>query len=69
MFRCIAGLAKYTGTIAAEEAPLKNHLIFLPTQPFFYKMMNGLEYVQFICDARQNEVGNIVSKKTVCQKL
>lgn len=62
MFRCISGLERYGGTIVAEEVPLKNHLIFLPTEPFFYKMMTGMEYVQFICNARQNRVNDILSK-------
>lgn len=62
LFRCIAGLERYRGTIVSEEMPLKNHLIFLPTEPFFYKMMTGEEYVQFICNARQNRVNNIFSK-------
>lgn len=62
LFRCIAGLERYSGTIEAEEVPLKNHIMFLPTDPFFYKMMTGMEYVQFICSARQNKVSNISSK-------
>jgi hypothetical protein len=34
-FRCIAGLESYSGTITAHLTPLKNHLGFLMTDPFF----------------------------------
>lgn len=62
MFRCIIGLESHKGSIEADETPLKNHMMFLPTEPFFYNMMTGMEYIQFICNARQNKVKNIPSK-------
>lgn len=62
LFRCLTGLERFKGSITADVSPLKNHLVFLPTEPFFYNMMTGMEYVDFICSARQYKVKNISSK-------
>lgn len=62
LFRCIVGLEKYNGSIKSDQTPLKNHIVFLPTEPFFYNLMTGIEYVQFICNARQTKVKDILSK-------
>ena len=36
LFRCIAGLESYNGEIISDFTPLKNHLGFLLTDPFFF---------------------------------
>lgn len=53
LFRCIAGLENYEGQIISEHQPLKNHLGFLPTSPFFFEKITGREYLQLIVHARR----------------
>jgi len=52
LFRCIAGLETYAGYIESELIPLKHHLGLLFTEPFFFKRMTGMEYIQLLCNAR-----------------
>jgi ABC-2 type transport system ATP-binding protein len=52
LFKCIAGLENYTGKITAEFTPLKNHLGFLLTEPFFFPKITGKEYIRLLCNAR-----------------
>jgi ABC-2 type transport system ATP-binding protein len=53
LFRCIAGLEHYSGSITANQMPLKNHLGLLLTDPFFFPKITGREYLQLLCNARQ----------------
>ncbi|AEE53300.1 ATP-binding cassette domain-containing protein [Haliscomenobacter hydrossis] len=52
LFKCIAGLETCTGTITSVYPILKNHLGFLPTNPFFLSKITGSEYLQLLCNAR-----------------
>lgn len=52
LFRCIAGLESYSGEIISDVMPLKNHLGLLLTEPFFFSMMTGREYIRLLCNAR-----------------
>lgn len=52
LFRCIAGLEEYKGEISCNIVPLKDHLGFLATDPFFFKHITGREYLQLLCNAR-----------------
>lgn len=52
LFRCIAGLESYSGEIITGVKPLKNHLGLLLTEPFFFTMMTGREYIRLLCNAR-----------------
>jgi len=52
LFKCIAGLEDYDGTITSQQQPLKNHLGFLQTDPFFFQKITGREYLQLLCNAR-----------------
>ncbi len=52
LFRCIAGLESYNGEIISDTQPLKNHLGLLLTDPFFFSMMTGKEYIRLLCNAR-----------------
>lgn len=52
LFRCIAGLESYQGTISADLKPLKNHLGFLFTEPYFFAKITGKEYIRLLCNAR-----------------
>lgn len=52
LFRCIAGLESYQGTISSDLKPLKNHLGFLFTEPYFFAKITGKEYIRLLCNAR-----------------
>ena len=52
LFRCIAGLESYSGEIISDVMPLKNNLGLLLTEPFFFTMMTGREYIRLLCNAR-----------------
>lgn len=52
LFKCIAGLERHEGTVHSEWSPLKNHLGFLQTDPFFFPKITGREYVQLLGNAR-----------------
>ena len=52
LFRCIAGLENCDGTIAPKAARLKNKLGFLPTDPYIFSRITGMEYLQLFCNAR-----------------
>lgn len=53
LFKCIAGLEDCEGSITSQFSPLKNHLGFLQTDPFFFSKITGREYLQLLCNARQ----------------
>jgi ABC-2 type transport system ATP-binding protein len=52
LFRCITGLEKFTGRIDSEFDVLKNHLGFLPTEPYFFPKITGKEYIRLFSNAR-----------------
>lgn len=62
LFRCIAGLESCEGEVKAELSPLKNHLGYLSTEPFFFEKMTGREYLQFLCNAREIKVSELDEK-------
>lgn len=62
LFRCIAGLEDYFGKIESDFDPLKNYLGLLPTEPFFFPKITGKEYIQLLCNARNEKVPDIESK-------
>ncbi len=59
LFRCIAGLEKHEGTVISDVDDLRYHLGFLFTEPFFFSMMTGREYIQLLCNARHVELKRI----------
>ena len=59
LFRCIAGLEEYKGEISSDLNPLKNHLGFLETNPFFFSKITGREYIKLLCNARNKEEGEL----------
>jgi len=59
LFRCIAGLEDYQGEITSEYNPLKNHVGFLLTEPFFFSKITGEEYIRLLCNARRIDLKNI----------
>jgi ABC-2 type transport system ATP-binding protein len=52
LFRCITGMESYFGTIQSEFEPLKDHIGFLPTDPYFFSKITGGEYLQLLSLAR-----------------
>lgn len=62
LFRCIAGLEPYEGQIRSLWQPLKHHLGFLPTQPYFPTHLTGEEYLYFLGVARQKRLENIADR-------
>ena len=62
LFRCIAGLESYSGEIISGVMPLKNHLGLLLTEPFFFSMITGREYIRLLCNARGKTNVDIDSK-------
>ncbi len=55
LFRCIAGFEDHFGKILSDFVKLKNHLGFLPTDPFFFPKITGEEYLRLMCNARNIE--------------
>ena len=62
LFRCIADLESYSGEIISDVTPLKNHLGLLLTDPFFFSMITGREYIRLLCNARGKTNLDIDSK-------
>jgi ABC-2 type transport system ATP-binding protein len=48
----MAGLEGYEGSIKSQVNPLKDHLGFLQTDPFFFPKITGREYIQLLQNAR-----------------
>ncbi|MGJ7033332.1 ABC transporter ATP-binding protein [Niabella hirudinis] len=62
LFNCLAGMEEYEGHITADRAPLKNHLGFLQTEPFFFSKITGEEYLRLLCQARHQSAEHIEQK-------
>lgn len=62
LFRCIAGLEQFDGTVTSNHMPLKNHLGFLMTDPFFFRHLTGMEYLQLLCNARHKPLLEVEAK-------
>ena len=59
LFRCIAGLEKFEGEIVSALEPLKDHMGFLTTDPFYFKYITGREYLNLMCNARNIKAGDL----------
>jgi len=62
LFKCIAGLETCTGSISSDYPILKNHLGFLPTNPYFLPKITGGEYLQLLCNARNIQLKEVAEK-------
>jgi ABC-2 type transport system ATP-binding protein len=62
LFRCIAGLEKHLGKVTADREPLKNHLGFLPTDPYFFPKLTGREYLLLHANARSQKIDQLDQK-------
>lgn len=59
LFRCITGIEACFGDIRCNKIPLKDHIGFLPTEPFYFSKMTGREYLQLLCNARKTQTGDL----------
>jgi len=62
LFRCMAGLEDFTGQILSDKNPLKNHLGFLSSEPYFLPKLTAKEYLQLMCNARNKKLEDIEDK-------
>jgi ABC-2 type transport system ATP-binding protein len=62
LFKCITGIENYSGKITASLNPLKDHIGYLQTEPFYFSKITGAEYIQLLCKARGKEKGNLNDK-------
>ncbi len=62
LFKCLTGLESFYGEIKSDFQPLKNHIGFLPTDPFFFPKITGREYLQLLSNARHIKGGNLDEK-------
>lgn len=62
LFKCIAGIEKYEGLIFSDVKPLKDHIGYLETEPFYFTKITGREYIQLHCIARGITIANIEEK-------
>jgi ABC-2 type transport system ATP-binding protein len=59
LFKCLSHLESYAGSIESPYQPLKDHLGFLPTIPYFFKLMTGAEYIRLLCNAKKVDVPDL----------
>ncbi len=59
LFRCLAGLEMHSGTITSAVQPLKNHLGYLTSDPYFMSKLTGEEYIYLLTDARGKKIKNL----------
>ena len=52
LFKCITGIEKHEGVIISDLKPLKDHIGYLETEPFYFSKITGREYIQLLCNAR-----------------
>jgi ABC-2 type transport system ATP-binding protein len=56
MFECIRNLTKYKGSIIIAEAA---KIGYLPSAPYFYPKMKGIEYLEFCLSARKMKINKM----------
>ncbi len=55
-FNCICNLLPYEGSISHTTiAHLKNHIGYVPTEPYFFPRTKGREYLEFIRHAKKEK--------------
>ncbi|MCB0380396.1 MAG: ATP-binding cassette domain-containing protein [Flavobacteriales bacterium] len=62
LFNCITGIEKFDGIISANFNPLKDHIGYLQTEPFYFSKITGKEYIQLLCNARDKQIGNLEAR-------
>lgn len=59
LFKCITGIETYEGIITSDYDCLKNHIGYLPTEPYFFNKITGKEYIQLLCNARNTKLNKL----------
>ena len=59
LFKCICQLTDYLGSIESDYDVLKNHIGYLPTDPYTLSRITGYEYLQLFSIARQGSITEI----------
>lgn len=62
LFKAIAGIESFEGGIEYSEGNLKNVMGFLQTDPYFLSKITGKEYLQLLCNARNQKEIAIIEK-------
>jgi ABC-2 type transport system ATP-binding protein len=62
LFKCLTGMESFEGSINATGKEFKNHIGYLPTEPYFFSKITGKEYLQLLCVARGTDPGDIKAK-------
>ena len=62
LFHCIAGIESYSGNIFFYRPKHKNYLGYLTTSPYMISRITGREYIQFLANARGQNIDDIDSK-------
>lgn len=62
LFKCITGIEKYNGSISSNLQPLKDHIGYLPTEPYYFARITGREFIRLLCSARKKKTGDLDSR-------
>ncbi len=58
LFKCITGIEDHEGAITSDIQPLKDHIGYLATEPYYFSKITGREYIQLLCNARNKKMEN-----------
>jgi ABC-2 type transport system ATP-binding protein len=61
LFKCICGLESFDGKVEYDKSIIKNVTGYLPTDPYFFSNISGYEYLQLLCNARNQNVADFDS--------
>lgn len=62
LFKCITGIEKFYGEINSIRKPIKDHIGYLPTEPYYFSKITGREYIQLLCNARSKSMPDLDKK-------
>lgn len=56
LFRCLVGLEEYAGEIVSAENAIKEHIGYVPAEPYFLPKITGKEYLILLLEARNKNM-------------
>lgn len=56
LFRCLLGLEEYSGDIHRSDSATKEHIGYVPAEPYFLPKITGREYITLLLEARNKTV-------------
>jgi ABC-2 type transport system ATP-binding protein len=62
LFKCMIGIEPFYGHIRSDFVHLKDHIGYLPTDPYFFSKITGREYLRLLANARSVVEKDIDSK-------